>query len=189
MCTGNVGKLQEMRALLPDDLCVVTLAERDLPIDLPETGDTLEANALEKARYAHIRTGMACVADDSGLEVHALNGQPGVRSARFAGEAKDTAANMRLLLEQMEGVRDRSARFRTVIALVLEDGTEILFHGQVAGSITTGPRGMSGFGYDPVFVPEGHQRTFAEMSMQEKNALSHRARAMQALAAFLRQEG
>ena len=184
LCTGNPGKLAEIRALLPPGITVSSLSDLGLPLDLPETGDTLEANALEKARFVHERTGLPCLADDTGLEVSALNGAPGVRSARYAGEAKDPVANMRRLLEELRDVSDRTASFRTVLAWV--DGQrELVFTGEVSGSITIAPRGHGGFGYDPVFIPEGGERTFAEMTVGTKNALSHRARAMAAFLAWL----
>lgn len=184
LCTGNPGKAEELRLLLPAGTEVITLAEAGLPADLPETGHTLEANALQKARFAHARTGLPCLADDTGLEVTALNGAPGVRSARYAGPAKDPVANMQRLLHELFAAHDRSARFRTVIAYVA-DGMERVFDGAVEGAITRQPRGEGGFGYDPIFMPFGHQRTFAEMSVQEKNSMSHRAAAMRAAAAFL----
>lgn len=188
LCTGNPGKAVEMRAMAPGLWEVCTLAEVGLPVDLPETGDTLEANALEKARHAHSRTGMACLADDTGLEVFALDGEPGVRSARYAGPAKDPVANMQLLLERLQGRADRRAQFRTVLALVREDGSEALFEGVVKGTIASAPRGNGGFGYDPLFVPEGEARTFAELSAAEKNRMSHRARAVQALVGHLQRD-
>jgi XTP/dITP diphosphohydrolase len=177
LCTGNPGKAAELRALLPVGIELVTLTEAGLPTDLPETGDTLEANALQKARYAHERTALPCIADDTGLEVDALNGAPGVLSARYAGEAKDPAANMAKLLHELQGVTDRSARFRTVIALVDGEG-ERTFEGEVRGTITEAPRGTGGFGYDPVFLPEMSDLTFAELDPRRKNAISHRGMAV-----------
>lgn len=184
LCTGNQGKLTELRELLPKELELLSLAQCGLPADLPENGDTLEANALEKARFAFERTGLPCLADDTGLEVDALDGAPGVRSARYAGEAKDAAANVRLLLQQMKGTDQRSARFRTVIAWVGPQG-ECLFEGRVEGHIAGEPRGNGGFGYDPVFVPAGEDLTFAEMDLDAKNRISHRARAMSKVVAYL----
>lgn len=186
LCTGNPGKAAELRALLPAGVEVMTLADAGLPDDLPEEADTLEGNALQKARFAHARTGLPCLADDTGLEVRALRGAPGVHSARYAGEAKDAGANIRKLLAVLEGQVDRSARFRTVLAWVAA-GEERLFEGMVEGRIAAEPRGSKGFGYDPVFLPQGSALTFAEMDAAEKNALSHRARAMQAAATFLAQ--
>jgi XTP/dITP diphosphohydrolase len=186
LCTGNPGKAAELRALLPSGVEVVTLADVGLPTDLPEEADTLEGNALQKARFAHARTGLPCLADDTGLEVCALGGAPGVHSARYAGEAKDAGANMRKLLAALEGKEDRRACFRTVLAWVAA-GEERIFEGMVEGRIVLEPRGSKGFGYDPVFLPQGSALTFAEMDAAEKNALSHRARAMHAAAAFLAQ--
>lgn len=180
LCTGNPGKATELRQLLPPGIELATLAEAGLPADLPETGDTLEANALQKARYAHERTGMPCIADDTGLEVDALDGAPGVHSARYAGEAKDPAANMARLLRELHGRHDRTARFRTVIALVGSDGEQV-FEGEVRGTITDAARGTGGFGYDPVFLPEMSDLTFAELDAGRKNAISHRGRAVRKL--------
>lgn len=185
LCTGNPGKAAELRALLPEGTEIITLREAGLPDDLPETGSTLEANARQKAWYAYERTGKVCVADDTGLEVEALDGRPGVLSARYAGPAKDPARNMTKLLQELDGKADRSARFRTVIALVHAGGEE-LFEGVVNGHIGQEQRGAGGFGYDPLFIPDGHERTFAEMTVAEKNTMSHRARAVQALVERLR---
>lgn len=184
LCTGKPGKIAELRALMPPDMELLSLADVGLPADLPETGATLEANALQKARFAHERTGLPCIADDTGLEVLALGGAPGVRSARYAGEAKDPAANMALLLRELATATDRSARFRTVIALVDARG-EHVFEGQVRGRITTDRRGSGGFGYDPVFLPEMSDLTFAELDPVRKNAISHRGQAVWKLARFL----
>jgi len=184
LCTGNAGKVAELKLLLPKSIDLVSLVEVGLPLDLPETGDTLEANALQKAHFAHQRTGMPCLADDTGLEVAALNGAPGVYSARYAGPAKNPAANMHRLLDELKGATDRSAHFRTVIALVAE-GKERTFEGVVNGTIVESPRGSGGFGYDPIFRPDGHTLTFAEMDLKEKNTMSHRAIAMRAAADFL----
>ena len=152
--------------------------------DIPEDQQTLEGNALQKARFLYDRTGESCFADDTGLEVDALNGAPGVYSARYAGEAKNSLDNMALLLKNMSGIQHRKARFRTVIALIL-DGKEYLFEGVVNGTIAEEPRGTAGFGYDPLFVPDGYSTTFAEMDSEAKNAISHRGRAVEKLAAFL----
>jgi XTP/dITP diphosphohydrolase len=177
ICTANAGKLKEFRALLSSGPKLLSLSDVGITDELPETGDTLEENALQKAREARGRCGEACVADDTGLEVDALHGAPGVRSARYAGEDRNDAANMRQLLQQLQGHRTRTARFRTVLALVDEQG-EHLFEGTVEGRIMQFPFGAGGFGYDPVFAPEGSDRSFAEMSSLEKNAISHRARAV-----------
>lgn len=182
--SGNKHKLEEIRKVLPQNILLVSM--RDLPFDgeIEEYGKTLEENAAIKARFIHEHFGVDCFADDTGLEVMALQGRPGVYSARYAGEACSFEDNVKKLLGEMEGVDDRSARFRTVICLII-NGKENLFEGIVSGSITTAPHGSQGFGYDPVFVPEGHQQTFAEMDIDEKNEISHRARAVKALSAFL----
>ena len=186
--TNNAHKLQEVREIVGSDCRVLSLAEIGCHDDIPETADTIEGNALLKARWVKERYGYDCFADDTGLEVDALGGAPGVRSARYAaqdgGADHDSQANMRLLLRQMEGKTDRRARFRTVMALIL-DGQEHLYEGKVEGTITEGPRGNDGFGYDPVFLPQGESRTFAEMSAGEKNSLSHRRRALDAMLASL----
>jgi XTP/dITP diphosphohydrolase len=184
LASGNPGKLQELRDQLPSVYQVMGPAQAGIPADLPEDGVTLRENALQKAREAHRLCGLACLADDSGLEVDALGGAPGVYSARFAGSAKDPVANMRVLLDQLGDRSDRSARFRTVLALVDADA-EHCFEGVVEGSIASAPRGTGGFGYDPIFVPEGEARTFAEMEPAAKHAISHRGRAMRALLAHL----
>lgn len=177
LCTGNPGKVAELKALLPERFDLLSLQDVGLPTDLPETGDTLEANALQKARYAFERTGKRCIADDTGLEVEALNGAPGVYSARYAGEAKEPAANIRKLLQELGDRTDRKARFRTVIAWVDSDG-ERIFEGTVEGRITHAPRGTGGFGYDPVFLPSMSDLTFAELDARSKNAISHRGQAV-----------
>lgn len=186
--TNNAHKLQEVREIVGSDCRVLSLAEIGCHDDIPETADTIEGNALLKARWVKERYGYDCFADDTSLEVDALGGAPGVRSARYAaqegGADHDSQANMRLLLRQMEGNTDRRARFRTVMALIL-DGQEHLYEGKVEGTITEGPRGNDGFGYDPVFLPQGESRTFAEMSAGEKNSLSHRRRALDAMLAAL----
>lgn len=182
--TNNSHKLQEVSQILGPAFELVTPRDCGITEDIPEEQPTLEGNALQKARYIHERTGMDCFADDTGLEVAALGGAPGVRSARYATEGHDPEANMSLLLENLEGVTDRSARFRTVIALIL-DGEEYLFEGEVKGRIAVSRSGAEGFGYDPIFVPEGYGVTFAEMRAEEKNAISHRGRAVSKLAGFL----
>jgi XTP/dITP diphosphohydrolase len=186
LCTGNAGKIAELKALLPSAIQLLSLADVGLPTDLPETGSTLEDNALQKARYAHERCGLTCLADDTGLEVEALGGAPGVLSARYAGETKDANANMVKLLSALHGRSSRSARFRTVLALVGE-GEEHLFEGVVEGGILEVMRGQGGFGYDPVFVPQGYHITFAEMDRSVKNTISHRGRAVQRFLAFAEQ--
>lgn len=185
--TNNAHKLEEVSQILGDRFHLTTLREAGITEDIPEEQETLEGNALQKARYVYGKTGADCFADDTGLEVAALGGAPGVYSARYAGPGHDSAANMAKLLEQMEGVADRSARFRTVIALIL-DGREYLFEGEVRGRITTGAAGCGGFGYDPVFMPEGADITFAEMPAEAKNAISHRGRAVRKFAAFMKEQ-
>lgn len=183
--TNNSHKLSEVQALLEDAFTLVTLRESGITEDIPETADTLEGNALQKARYVYEKTGCNCFADDTGLEVEALDGAPGVHSARYATDGHDFAANNRLLLKNLEGVEDRSARFRTVIALIF-GGKEYLFEGIVEGRIATEQSGTEGFGYDPLFVPSGEIITFAQMSADAKNAISHRGRAVAKLVNFLK---
>lgn len=182
--TNNLHKLEEVGAVLGPDFELVTPREVGITEDIPEDSPTLEGNALQKARYLHERTGLDCFADDTGLEVEALGGAPGVHSARYATDGHDFAANNRLLLKNLEGEENRRARFRTVIALIL-GGRELLFEGIVEGRIDTSERGQEGFGYDPLFIPEGESRCFAEMSAEEKNAISHRGRAVRTLVDFL----
>ncbi|MBO5655605.1 MAG: RdgB/HAM1 family non-canonical purine NTP pyrophosphatase [Rikenellaceae bacterium] len=179
--TNNRHKLTEVSQILGDTSELTTLAECGITEDIPETSPTIQGNALQKARYVWERTGRNCFADDTGLEVDALNGAPGVRSARYATDGHDFDANVTLLLRNLEGVTERSAQFRTVVALIL-DGEEYLFEGIVRGHITSERFGEGGFGYDPVFVPEGEVMTFAEMSAEAKNAISHRGRAIAELA-------
>lgn len=174
--TNNAHKLEEIRAILGEDFQVLGLSDIGCNEDIPETADTLEGNAEIKARYVKEHYGYDCFADDTGLEVDALGGAPGVYSARYAGPGHDSAANVALLLKNLEGKSDRAARFRTVIALV--EGDKItLVDGVVEGRIIDELRGDNGFGYDPIFVPEGYDKTFAEMDSKEKNSISHRARA------------
>lgn len=182
--TNNAHKLGEVQAVLGGGFRLLTPRECGITEDIPETQPTLEGNALQKARYLHDRTGRDCFADDTGLEVATLGGAPGVHSARYATDGHDFAANKRLLLKNMEGIADRRARFRTVIALILDD-KEYLFEGTVEGNIAETESGAEGFGYDPLFIPDGHDRSFAEMSAEEKNGISHRGRAVRKLAEFL----
>ena len=182
--TNNAHKLDELRQIAGDGWDVKSLADIGCHDDIPETASTLEGNALIKARWVKERYGYDCFADDTGLMVEALDGAPGVYSARFAGPGHDSAANMRLLLERMDGVEDRRAHFSTVIALAMGD-EEHIFEGRVDGEIALVPAGGGGFGYDPVFVPEGSQLTFSEMSAEAKNAISHRGRASRKLIEFL----
>lgn len=182
--TNNAHKLEEARALAGDSFEILSLAEIGCHDDIPETADTLEGNALIKARWVKDRYGYDCFADDTGLMVDALDGAPGVYSARYAGPECDAAGNMRLLLRNLEGEADRHARFVTVIALILGERTEI-FTGSVEGDIATEPHGTNGFGYDPVFIARESGLPFAEMSAETKNAISHRGRAMRGLIEFL----
>lgn len=182
--TNNSHKLEEARALAEGSFEILSLADIDCHDDIPETADTLEGNALIKARWVKEKYGYDCFADDTGLMVDALDGAPGVYSARFAGPECRAEDNIRLLLEKMEGQTDRKARFVTVIALILGN-EEHLFAGKVEGAIATEPHGTSGFGYDPVFVAEESGMPFAEMTAEAKNAISHRGRAMRKLIDFL----
>ena len=184
--TNNAHKLSEVAQVVGDKFELVTLRECGITEDIPENEPTLEGNALAKARYVYSRTGLNCFADDTGLEVDALNGEPGVRSARYATDGHDDEANKRLLLERMQGVENRAAQFRTAVALIV-DGKEYLFEGMVRGDIACEEHGAGGFGYDPLFLPEGGALTFAEMSAEAKNEISHRGRAVRKLAEFLKQ--
>ena len=182
--TNNAHKLSEVAAVLGPDFKLITPRQAGVVEEIPEDQPTLEGNALQKARYLKERTGLDCFADDTGLEVVALGGAPGVHSARYATDGHDFKANNRLLLKNMEGITDRRARFRTVIALIL-NGEEYLFEGIVEGVIAHEERGEEGFGYDPLFLPEGADCSFAQMSAEQKNAISHRGRAVRKFADFL----
>ena len=183
--TNNQHKLDEIRQILDGQIHILSLADIGCHVDIPETADTLQGNALQKARYVASHYNMDCFADDTGLEVAALDGAPGVHSARYAGgQGHDSQANMDLLLHNMVKKSDRKARFRTVIALIIK-GEEHLFEGIVNGKILTERHGTDGFGYDPVFQPDGFDCTFAEMTASQKNAISHRGRATQKLVQFL----
>ena len=184
--TNNKHKLQEVRDIVGDRVEVLSLADIGCYDDIPETADTLQGNALIKARHIYEKYGFDCFADDTGLEVEALDGAPGVYSARYAGEECDSEANMRKLLENLTGKTNRNAQFRTVIALII-NGEEMLFNGIVKGSIAIEKKGDSGFGYDPIFVPEGHSASFAQMSSEMKNSMSHRFRATQQLSDYLKE--
>jgi len=183
--THNPNKLTEIRQMLPTGLQLVSLDDIGCTEEIPETDNTLEGNARLKAAYVHKHYGYDCFADDTGLEVSALDGAPGVYSARFAGPGANSQANIQKLLHLMEGKTNRRARFRTVIALVL-DGTFHFFEGEVAGEILSQPTGTGGFGYDPVFRPAGYDISFAQMPLPEKNRISHRGKAFRNLNAFLR---
>lgn len=183
--TNNAHKLGELRKMLAGRFCVVSLADIGCHDDIPEDADTFEGNALAKAQWVLERYGLDCIADDSGLEVNALGGAPGIHSARYAGAGHDDAANNAKLLCELAGAADRSARFRTVIALVRKDHEPMFFHGTVEGTILNAPQGDAGFGYDPLFVPQGWSKSFAEASPDEKNAVSHRGRAVRELCKYL----
>ncbi len=182
--TANQNKAKEIAALLPASYELLTLRDIDLKEDIPETQNTLEGNAKQKSEYVLNNFQLDCFADDTGLEIPALNNEPGVLSARYAGEQRDSEANMQLVLERLKGKEDRSARFRTVISLELK-GKQYLFEGIVNGTIREGKSGDGGFGYDPIFEPENCGRTFGEMTMDEKNQYSHRARAFEKMINFL----
>jgi XTP/dITP diphosphohydrolase len=182
--TNNLHKLEEVSAMLNKSIVLSTPLQHQITEDIPETQKTLEGNALQKARYIYERTHLSCFADDTGLEVDALNGAPGVYSARYAGKEKDNNANMDKLLHELSKFDNRKARFRTVIALIL-DGKEHLFEGEVRGEIVREKSGGMGFGYDPIFRPKGYDITFAEMELGEKNKISHRGKAVQQLVNFL----
>ena len=185
--TNNAHKLNEVRAILGEKIEVLSLKEIDCYDDIPETADTLEGNAFLKARYIYERYGVDCFADDTGLEVEALNGAPGVFSARYAGgEGHNSEANMQKLLKELDGKENRKAQFRTAICLIM-NGEEYLFEGIVKGEIIEEKRGGAGFGYDPIFVPEGYDLTFAELGNDIKNTISHRARAVEKLCSFLKE--
>ena len=185
VATNNAHKLEEISAILGDEMELFSLKDINCHADIPETADTLEGNARQKAMYIYENYGMDCFADETGLEVDALNGAPGVFSARYAGDGHDSEANMQKLLKELEGKENRKAQFRTAICLIME-GKEYLFEGIVKGAIIEEKRGGAGFGYDPIFVPEGYDQTFAELGNDIKNTISHRARAVEKLCKFLK---
>ena len=182
--SNNEHKIREIKSILGDSFTLLSLSDLNINEDIPEEEPLLEGNALSKARYIHNATGMNVFADDTGLETEALNGLPGVHSARFAGESKDSSANIKKLLSLLHNAENRKAQFRTVIALII-DKKEYLFDGIIKGTIINEKRGVAGFGYDPVFIPDGKDHTFAEMDLAEKNSISHRARAFEKLREFL----
>ena len=198
--TNNAHKLEEIRDILGGKFEIMSLADIGCHDDIPETGDTLEYNAIEKAAYVFNKYHIDCFADDTGLEVDALGGAPGVHTARYAGAGHDTNANVNKLLHEMEGKEDRKARFRTVICLITTNDapkhlrnlpyvktvSRLLFRGEVEGTITTERHGTDGFGYDPIFKPEGYDGTFAELGTDVKNKISHRAKAVEQLAEYLK---
>lgn len=186
--TNNAHKLEEIRAILGNSIEILSLADIHCHADIPETADTLEGNARQKSRYVYEHYGLDCFADDTGLEIESLGGAPGVYSARYAdGQGHDSQANMNKLLKEMEEKNDRKAQFRTIISLI-EKGEERQFEGIVKGQITREKRGESGFGYDPIFQPDGYETTFAELGSDIKNRISHRARAVAALCDYLTKE-
>lgn len=185
--TNNQNKVNEIRSILKDPFQIITLKEAGIDIDIPEPHDSLEANATEKSTTIHRITHKNCFSEDTGLEVFSINGEPGVKSARYAGEGRNFQDNINLLLEKLQDKSDRSAQFRTVVSLIWED-QEYLFTGICKGTIISAQRGGEGFGYDPVFIPEGSNQTFAEMGMEEKNKYSHRKKAVAQLIEFLKQK-
>ena len=185
--TNNQHKVDEMRSVLKDRFNIFSLKEAGLDIDIPEPHETLEANASEKSGTIHKLTGKDCFSEDTGLEVDELNGEPGVKSARYAGDGRRFDDNIDKLLFNLKDISNRKAQFRTVLSLILEN-EEYLFEGICRGSITTTRSGVKGFGYDPVFIPDGSEKTFAEMNMEEKNKFSHRKKAMEKLINFLKKE-
>ena len=185
--TNNQHKVEEIQAAIGNNLEIIPLKEAGIDIDIPEPHDTLEGNASEKSRTIHQLTGQFCFSEDTGLEVEALNGEPGVKSARYAGEDKAFNSNIEKLLSKLGNMENRNARFRTVISLIWE-GREWLFEGICEGAIAREPYGAGGFVYDPVFVPAGSNRTFAEMTMAEKNEYSHRKKAADKLNLFLQEQ-
>jgi XTP/dITP diphosphohydrolase len=184
--SNNEHKIREIKSILGESFTLLGLYDINMNEDIPENEPTIEGNALSKARYIHTATGMDVFADDTGLEVDALNGKPGVHSARFAGENKDSSENIVRLLSLLGNNENRKARFRTVIALILKN-KEYLFEGLVTGTIIKEKRGSGGFGYDPVFIPDGKTQTFAEMDPDDKNHISHRGRAVAKLTHFLKE--
>ncbi len=182
--TNNRHKVDEIKKVVGQNMNIVTLADAGIDIDIPEPYDTLQENATTKSRTIHQLTGLNCFSEDTGLEVETLNGEPGVKSARYAGDERNFQANIDKLLHNLTGKENRKAQFRTVISLIL-NGQEYFFEGICPGSIIADQKGEQGFGYDPVFVPDGSHKTFAEMSIEEKNEYSHRRKATDKLVAFL----
>ena len=185
--TANPGKLREAAEVLGEGYEIISPATLGITEDIPETGSTLQENSLQKAQYLFERTGLPCFADDTGLEVDALSGAPGIYSARYAGPEHDSNANMDKLLTELVRIEDRKARFHTVVTLILADGQPRFFEGVCEGAIARQKAGCGGFGYDPVFLPDAYPgRTLAEVSEEEKNAVSHRGRALRAMADWLK---
>jgi len=183
--TNNLHKLQEIKQILPPEFELLSLEDLGCNEEIPETGDTLEINATQKSRYIWNKYVIGCFADDTGLEIEALGNEPGVYSARYAGESRSATANMEKVLEKMKNITNRKARFRCVISLII-NGEETHFEGIVKGEILPEKQGSSGFGYDPIFRPEGFDYSFAEMSAEEKNQISHRGRAVNKLIEYLK---
>jgi XTP/dITP diphosphohydrolase len=183
--SSNKNKIRELNALMGEEIELMGLEDIGCKEEIPETAPTIEGNALQKARYVYNHFGWNCFADDTGLEVEALGGKPGVYSARYAGEEKNADKNMQKVLKELSGQTNRKARFRTVIALIIE-GKELCFEGEVNGEILEAKQGEMGFGYDPVFRPEGSVKSFAEMNLEEKNKISHRALAVNKLVDYLK---
>jgi len=183
--TNNPHKLQEVSQILGDQIELLSLKDINCDVDIPETADTLEGNALLKAQYIYQHYGLNAFGDDTGLEIEALNNEPGVYSARYAGIDKDSKANMLKVLDKLQGITNRKAQFRTAISLIL-DGKEYMFEGIIKGQIIEEERGEAGFGYDPIFMPDGYDKTFAELGNDVKNEISHRALAVKALCDFLK---
>lgn len=182
--TANQNKANEIQCLIPSGKKILSLNDINCSEEIPETMPTIEENASQKAFYVYKKYGLNCFADDTGLEIESLNNKPGVLSARYAGETKDSNANMDKVLEELKSAKNRKARFKTIISLVLE-GKEIQFEGIVNGTILTQKKGTNGFGYDPIFMPDGYNKSFAEMNLNEKNKISHRAIAIKKLVEFL----
>ena len=183
--TNNKNKIKEIKHLLNNSLEILSLEDINCFEDIPETSDTIEGNAIQKAQYVYENYGYNCFADDTGLEIEALNGEPGIYSARYAGEEKNPEMNMNKVLDKLKNVSNRNARFKTVIALIV-DGKTTCFEGIVEGEITHTKSGSEGFGYDPIFMPKGYNKTYSEMSLDIKNTMSHRAIATKKLIAFLK---
>lgn len=184
--TNNTNKIYEIQSMLPESIEIISLESIGCNEDIPETADTIEGNAIMKANYVTEKYGYDCFADDTGLEVEILNGEPGVYSARYAGEQKSAEDNMDKLLVKLEKSSNRNAQFKTVITLNLK-GEQYLFTGIAKGAITLDKNGNQGFGYDPIFRPDGYQETFAQLSLETKNTISHRGKATRELIAFLNQ--
>ena len=182
--TNNPNKLKEIQTLIPKEIEIISLKEIGCTEDIPETGDTLEANAFQKVHYVKENYNYDCFADDTGLEIDTLNGAPGVYSARYAGPEKSAEANIEKILNELQSKENRKAKFRTAIALTLNN-QERLFEGEINGHISKVKQGNEGFGYDPIFIPENDKRSFAQMSMEEKGTISHRGRAVKKLVAYL----